>query len=60
MIELIDNIKDLKLINKKNFMNLIKKFKDENTSQRMGFRENMSLILALSYSSLKQFIERLV
>ena len=57
VIELIDNIKDLKLINKKNFMNLIKKFKDENTSQRMGFRENMSLILALSYSSLNNSLK---
>ena len=55
--ELLDNSKNLDLINKKNFLNLIKKFKDEHSSKRMGFRENMALIIGLSYSSLNNSLK---
>ncbi len=55
--ELLDNSKNLDLINKKNFLNLINKFKDEHSSKRMGFRENMALIIGLSYSSLNNSLK---
>jgi asparagine synthase (glutamine-hydrolysing) len=46
--EFLDNLPKNKNLNKKNFYNLIKKFKDKNSSERVGFRENMSLIIGLS------------
>ena len=57
MTELMDNINELNLINKNNYFNLIKKFKDENSSKRMGFRENMAIIIGLSYSSLNKSLK---
>lgn len=50
--ELFDNLDNLELINKKNFMNLISKLKDPFSSKRIGFRENMAFIMAISYHSL--------
>lgn len=46
--DFLDNLPNNKNLNKKAFYNLIKKFKDKNSSERVGFRENMSLIIGLS------------
>ena len=47
--EIISNLNNLELINKKNFLGLVDKLKDPYSSKRFGFRENMSFIIALSY-----------
>jgi asparagine synthase (glutamine-hydrolysing) len=52
--EFQDNFNNLDFINKKNFTNLIQKFKDPLSSKRIGFRENMAFIIGLSYFALKK------
>lgn len=52
----MDNINNLELINKNNFLGLIEKIKNPLTSKRLGFRENVAFILGLSYFTLKDKI----
>lgn len=52
--EILDNINNLELINKNNFLSLISKLQDDNASNRFGFRENMAFTMALSYFVLKK------
>jgi hypothetical protein len=56
IIELQDSLKGLNYLNSKNVISLIDKFKDEYATKRAGFRENMSLVLALSYMHLNNHI----
>jgi asparagine synthase (glutamine-hydrolysing) len=56
--EFLDNLNKLDLINKKNFDGLIKKIRNKFTSNRLGFRENMSFILGISYYYLQKNIEK--
>jgi asparagine synthase (glutamine-hydrolysing) len=46
--DFLDNLPKNKKLNTRAFQNLIIKFKDENSSERIGFRENMALIIGLS------------
>ena len=57
VIELQDTLKDLDYLNEKNTLSLIDKFKDEFATKRSGFRENMSLVIALSYMHLKNHVQ---
>ncbi len=43
-----DNLKEIELINSKNFKQLINKIQNPYTTKRLSFRENMSFILGLS------------
>lgn len=52
--DFLDDLKNNKKLNNKAFQNLIKKFKDENSSERIGFRENMALIIGLSEHCLQK------
>jgi len=52
--ELIENLNQLDLINKKNFQILLNKIKNPDFSETLGFRDNMSFIMALSYYFLKK------
>jgi asparagine synthase (glutamine-hydrolysing) len=54
VVELLDNIKDLHLINRKNFKDLIAKIQNPNSTRRLGFRENMAFMLCLSYFNLQK------
>ena len=58
LIEFVDNIDKLEFINKKNFLGLISKLKDENSSKRFGFRENMAFIMGLSYFVLNKSLKK--
>ena len=58
LIEFMDNIGTLKFVNKKNFLNLISKLKDKNSSKRFSFRENMAFIMGLSYFTLNKSLKK--
>ena len=49
-----DSLSENDNLNRESFLNLISKFKDPNTSSRMGFRENMAFIIGLSEYFLKK------
>tara|TARA_B110000971_G_scaffold180968_1_gene187603 strand:+ start:2648 stop:4600 length:1953 start_codon:yes stop_codon:yes gene_type:complete len=52
--DFIDGLSKNEKLNKKSFISLISKFKDPNTSSRMGFRENMAFVIGLSDHFLKK------
>jgi asparagine synthase (glutamine-hydrolysing) len=52
-IDFHDNIKKLDMINNKNFSGLLEKIQHPMSTQRLGFRENMSFIIGLSLHCLK-------
>ena len=58
LVEFVDNIDKLEFINKKNFLGLISKLKDKNSSKRFGFRENMAFIMGLSYFVLNKSLKK--
>ena len=53
----IIGLKELDIINYKNFTNLIDKIKNPHSSQRLGFRENMAFIIGLSCFNLSNSIK---
>ena len=56
--EFLDNLGKLDLIHKKNFDGLIKKIRNKFTSDRLGFRENMTFILGISYYYLQKNLDK--
>jgi asparagine synthase (glutamine-hydrolysing) len=52
--EFLDNLNKLEFINKRSFDGLVKKIRNKYSSDRLGFRENMSFILGISYYYLQK------